>query len=119
MLNTEIFYNSVCALIQSILGCKAAFPPLTHQYVTKKKGAVSPLTVKKLILRPLCASAEQTVHQQRHCAIHRPKAAFQSGQRSTDPYQPCKAPKLPSTGPREPGTGQKDKLVHTDLGILY
>ena len=36
MLNTEKIYNNVCALIQSILGCKAAFPPLTHQYVTKK-----------------------------------------------------------------------------------
>ena len=37
MLNTEKIYNSVCALIQSILGCKAAFPPLTHHYVTRKK----------------------------------------------------------------------------------
>ena len=119
MFNTEKIYNSVCALIQSILGCKAAFPPLTHQYVTKQREAVSPLTVNKWILRPLCASAEQTEHQQRQCAIHRPKAAFQSGQPSTDPYQPCTAPKEPSTGPREPGTGRKDKLVHTDLGIIY
>ena len=62
MLNTEKYYNSYRALIQSILGCRAAFPPLTDQYVTKEKGAVSPLTVNKRIPRPLCASAEQTVH---------------------------------------------------------
>ena len=37
MFHTEKIGNTVCALIQSILGCKAAFPPLTHQYVTKKK----------------------------------------------------------------------------------
>ena len=92
-MNTEKIYSSVCALIQSILGCKAAFPPLTQQYVTKKKGAVSPLTMNKWILRPLRASAEQIVHQQRHPAVHRPKAAFQSGQPSTDPYQPCTASK--------------------------
>ena len=41
MLNTETIYNSVRALIQSILGCRAAFPPLTHQYVTKKKSSES------------------------------------------------------------------------------
>ena len=37
MLNTEKNYNSVYALIQSIVGCKAALPPLIHQYVTKKR----------------------------------------------------------------------------------
>ena len=112
-------FITTCALIQSRLGCRAAFQPLTYQYVTKQKRAVSPLTVNKWILGPLCASAEQTVHQHRHCAMHRPKAAFQSGQLSTAPYQPCTAPKQPSAGPREPGTGQKDKLVHTDLGLIY
>ena len=119
MLNTEKIYNSVRALIQSILGCKAAFPPLADQYVTKVKRVMSPLTVKKWILRHLCAPAEHTEQKQRHCAIHRPKTAFQSGQPSTDPYQPCTAPKQLSTGAREPGTGRKDKLVHTDLGIIY
>ena len=62
MLNTKKIYNSVRALIQSILGCKGAFPPLTHHYVTKKKGAASPLTVNNWTLGHLCASAEQTVH---------------------------------------------------------
>ena len=62
MLNTEKNHYSYRALIQSILGPRAAFPGLTDQYVTKQKGALSPLTVNKRILRPLCASAEQTVH---------------------------------------------------------
>ena len=37
MLHTEKICNTIRALIQSIPGCRAAFPSLTHQYVTKKK----------------------------------------------------------------------------------
>ena len=69
MLNTEKNFNSVRALIQSVLRCRATFHHWPTSMSPKKKGAVSPLTVNKWTLRPLCASAEQTVHRQRHCAI--------------------------------------------------